>query len=101
MDEPWSPPLRVHEHAGRCRLSLAGVTTGDGETLQDAADDLVGKVLGFLVAVRRSGFRLPAELGPPDLQLLAFLYELGELAARGEDIRTRLFAGCDDADLAA
>jgi hypothetical protein len=101
MDELWSPPLQVREHAGRCRLSLVGVTSGDGETLQDAADDLVGKVLGFLVAVRRSGLRLPAEVGPPDLRLLAFLYELDELVGRGEDIRTRLFAGCDDTGLAA
>ena len=38
-----------------------------------------------------SGFQHARELGPPDLNLIEFISELGELAARGEDIRPRVF----------
>jgi hypothetical protein len=39
------------------------------------------------------GQRLPALArdGPPDLATMDFLYELGEIAAAGGDIRSRLF----------
>jgi hypothetical protein len=93
MDEPWTPPLRLYETCGRCRLSLVGIASGHGDTLQEAADDLVARLLNLVAAMRSSGFRAPGELGPPDLRLYAFLHELGEIAARGEDIRGRLFGG--------
>jgi hypothetical protein len=32
-----------------------------------------------------------SELGPPDLAAVGFLYEIGEIAAAGGDIRQRLF----------
>ncbi|MGH9250642.1 MAG: hypothetical protein ACRD0W_14120 [Acidimicrobiales bacterium] len=35
---------------------------------------------------------MQAELGPPDRRVLEFLWELGELANRGGDIRERVFA---------
>jgi hypothetical protein len=41
--------------------------------------------------VRSSGFRFARELGPPDLRVLEFVWELGELSAGGEDIRERVF----------
>jgi hypothetical protein len=101
VTEPWTPALRLHESAGRCRLTLEGVTSGQGQTLQEAADELVGRLLTIVTAVRHSGYRYPAELGPPDLRLFAFLYELGEIAARGGDLRQRLFGRPDRTDLAA
>jgi hypothetical protein len=93
MDEPWTPPLRLSESDGRCRLTLVGVTSGHGLTLQEAADDLVARILDLVAAVRGTGFRAPSELGPPDLRLYSFLHELSEIGARGDDIRPRLFGG--------
>jgi hypothetical protein len=101
VSEPWTPRLHLQERAGRCRLVLDGVTDGQGATLQEAADELVGRVLTIVAAVRRAGYRHPAELGPPDLRLFAFLYELGDIVARGGDIRQRLFGTPDEPDLAA
>ena len=60
-------------------------------TLQDAADDLVQRLLTYAMAFRASGFR-PLELAPPDLATMDFLYQLGEIAAAGGDIRSRLFS---------
>src|SRR4051812_25892523 len=40
MNEPWTPHLRLEEIGGRCRLTLQGVTCGEGATMQEAADDL-------------------------------------------------------------
>jgi hypothetical protein len=42
------------------------------------------------MAVRSSGFRASCEVRP-DLKTMDFLYALGELAASGGDIRTRVF----------
>ena len=44
------------------------------------------------MAFQASGFRAPAELGSPDLAAMDFLYELGEIAAAGDDIHGRLFS---------
>ncbi len=85
------PELRLSETMGRCRLSLAGLTYGDGTTLQEAADDLIARLLHLVMCVRSSGFRFSSELGPPDPNVLNFVWELGELSARGEDIRERVF----------
>ena len=101
VDEPWNPPLRVHERGDVCVLILVGVGCGRGETLQDAGDDLVFNVLNLVAGFRATGFRIPGELGPPDLRVVTFLYELGELAARGRDIRGRLFGSVEDTELAA
>jgi hypothetical protein len=101
MDEPWTPTLRLWEHAGRCRLTLDGITCGEGTTLQEAGDELVSRLLEIALSARRSGFHVPAELGPPDVRVLAFLHELGEIAARGGDIHDRVFGSYDDTELAA
>jgi hypothetical protein len=86
-----SLPLTVQEASGRVRLCLGGLAHDDGPTLQDAADDLVQRLLSYVMAFRASGFRARVELGPPDLAAIDFLYELGETAAGG-DIRSRLFS---------
>jgi hypothetical protein len=44
------------------------------------------------MAFRASGFRPSRELGPPDLAAMDLLYEVGEIAAAGGDVRSRLFS---------
>jgi hypothetical protein len=84
-------PLTVQESSGRVRLCLGSLAHGDGPTLQGAADDLVQRLLTSVMAFRASGIRPSLELAPPDLATMDFLYELGEIAAAGGDIRSRLF----------
>jgi hypothetical protein len=91
MDNAWQPALEVRSHGGRCRLSLGGHAYGEGDTLQEAADDLVVRLLNTVLCFRASGLRMSRELGPIDQRWLEFLWELGELAARGECIRPRVF----------
>ena len=87
----FAPPLTIHELPGQVRLCLGTLTHGTGPTLQDAADDLVQRLLGYAMALRGSGLPASSELGPPDLAAVGFLDELGEIAAGGGDIRQRLF----------
>ena len=85
------PELTLTEHGGRVRLKLGGFAQGEGSSLQEAADDLVGSILRLVMAFRSSGFRACAE-ARPDLETMNFLYELGEIEAAGGDIRSRVFA---------
>ena len=87
----FAPPLTIHELPGRVRLCLGTLTHGTGPTLQDAADDLVQRLLSYAMALRASGLPASSVLGPPDRAAVGFLYELGEIAAGGGDIRQRLF----------
>jgi hypothetical protein len=89
--ECWTPPLEANVVAGRCRLCLGGYAYGEGETLQDAADDLIARLLNLAMCFR-SGFTISTDLPPPDLRWLDFVYQLGEIAAAGDDIRGRVFA---------
>jgi hypothetical protein len=92
MAEAWTPGLRVYEKHGRCRLWLGSYAYGDGSSLQEAADELVARLLALAMSFRSgSGVRLSPELGPPDLRWFEFIYELGEIAAAGGDIRARVF----------
>ena len=91
MADSWAPTLRVRETHGCCRLSLEGYAYGDGSTLQEAADALVAHLLNLAMSLRSSGVRISTELGPPDFRWLDFVYELGEIAAAGGDIRERIF----------
>jgi hypothetical protein len=84
------PALVVREHAAGVRLHLGSVAHGDGPSLQEAADDLVRRVLALGRAFRTSGFSVSPEL-PYDMPALSFLCELDEIAAAGGDVRTRLF----------
>jgi hypothetical protein len=86
----YTPSLIVTEREGRVRLQLAGIAQGNGASLQEAADDLVRRVLAMAMAFRAGGFRISTEVRP-DLETMSFLYELGALAAAGGDIRVRLF----------
>jgi hypothetical protein len=92
MTERWTPALSVRDVAGRCRLSLGGHVHGEGATLQEAADDLVRRLLALAMSLRSgAGFRVSPEVPGVDLRWFEFLYELGAIAARGEDIRERVF----------
>jgi hypothetical protein len=64
---------------------------GEGDNLQEAADDLVVRLLNTVMCFRASGFRISAELGPLDHRWLEFLWELGDVAGRGECIRPYVF----------
>jgi hypothetical protein len=86
----FTPPLTVQELPGRVRLCLGTLAHGTGPTLQDAADDLVQRLLSYTMALRASGLQASSELGP-DLAAVGFLYQLGEIAAADGDIRQRLF----------
>jgi hypothetical protein len=95
MSAKWSPALRVTETGGRCRLWLGSYACGDGDSLQEAADDLVDRLLGIAMSFRSgAGLRFSTDLGPVDIRWYELVYELGEIVARGGDIRERVF-GCD------
>jgi hypothetical protein len=83
-------PLTLTEGEGLVRLQVDNLARGEGRSLQDAADDLVRRLLGLAIAFRSSGFKTSCEL-QPDLEAIGLLYELGEIAAAGGDIRARVF----------
>jgi hypothetical protein len=85
------PPLKITEAGGRVRLELGDFAQGEGASLQEAADDLILSILRLVIAFRSSGFRACSEV-QPDIETMDFLYELGEIAAAGGDIRSRVFA---------
>ena len=80
-----------HGAGGRVRLSLGGFAHGEGSSLQEAADELVCRLLELALAFRSGGCSTSRELRP-DLETMNFLHELGEIAAAGGDIRSRVFA---------
>ena len=91
MSAEWTPELRLHAHADRCRLHLVGVTYGNGATMQEASNDLLARLFDLGTATYDGRFRATSEFGAPDRRVLDFLWEIGELAARGGDIRGRVF----------
>src|SRR4051812_13995313 len=94
MAETWAPSLNLRERGeGRCRLTLVGLTHGDGDTLQAAADDLVARLLDIVAFVRTAGFPVSADLPAPDHRLMHFVWQLCERVARGEDIRELVLRG--------
>jgi hypothetical protein len=84
------PILSVTERDAGIRLHLGRLAYGDGASLQEAADDLLQRVLVSAAGIRQSGFSASCEV-LPDLQGMAFLCELGELAEAGGDVRAALF----------
>jgi hypothetical protein len=85
------PALTLTEAGGCVRLNLGGFAHGQGSSLQEAADELICSILRVVMAFRSSGFRASCEVHP-DFETMNFLYELGEIAAAGGDIRSRVFA---------
>jgi hypothetical protein len=88
-----APRLDVSEVGGRVRLTLGGLAQGEGVTLQEAGDALAHRVLVIAMAFRASGVGAVSSECPLDVALLDFVFEVGELAARGGDVRARLFGG--------
>jgi hypothetical protein len=88
----FMPTLWVAESGDRVRLGIDGLLSADGPTLQDAADELVRKILAVVLAIRFDGLGgYSAGVGRPNLELVRFILELGDFAAEGGDIRERLF----------
>jgi hypothetical protein len=85
-----APSVSVSEVGDCVRLELVGIARGEGHSLQEAADELVCAVLRLAAAVRSTGVSVGREL-PADVVAFDYLDELGELAAAGVDIRSRLF----------
>ena len=85
-----TPSLTVTEAGGLVHLQLGGLARGQGSSLQDAADDLIRRLLGLVMALRSSGMKASCEV-QPDLEMMDFLFQLGELAAAGGDVRARVF----------
>ncbi|MGZ8693614.1 MAG: hypothetical protein ACXWZT_12945 [Gaiellaceae bacterium] len=83
--------MTISEDGGRVRLALGGVAHGEGSSLQEAADDLICSLLRLVLAFRSSGLSVSSE-AQPDFETMNFLWELGEIAAAGGDIRARVFA---------
>jgi len=94
----WAPELRVHETGTGCRLTLVGVTYGNGPTLQEAADDLVVRVLNLVLGLRSSGIPGRPGLGAPGPEVLDFLWEVGDRAARGHDVRPFILGLVEEPD---
>ena len=67
------PELTITEYGGRVRLNLGGFARGEGSSLQEAADDLVGSILRLVMALRSSGFKACPE-ARPDLEMVNFLH---------------------------
>ena len=84
------PALTITEAGGRIRLDLAGIARGEGSSLQEAADMLVRRARELALAVQSGRWRAAREFCP-DFETMNFLYELGEIAAAGGDLRARLF----------
>jgi hypothetical protein len=82
--------LTLTESDGLVRLQLGTLARGEGMSLQEAADDLIRCLLGLVLAFRSSGFTPSCEVRP-ELEAMDFLFELGEIAAAGGDIRARVF----------
>ena len=89
MAQRWTPPLQLHPRTDRCELSLVGVATAHGATLQEATNNLLVRVHDVSVAVRRCGISRTGAFGS-DPQVIEFLWEIGDIVARGGDIRTRI-----------
>ena len=87
----FTPTLRVGEVDGRVTLGLDGFFSAEGATLQEAADELVRRMLVAVMALRSGGISGLSAVSRPDMALVVFLWELGEIAAAGGDIRERLF----------
>ena len=89
----WAPALTLRERNGVCRLALCGLTHGEGHTLQEAADDLVARLLAVAQAVCHGGIPSSSELRPPDGDVMAFLRDVAGLSGEHEELRRFVLRG--------
>jgi hypothetical protein len=68
-----------------------GVTYGNGATLQEASNDLLIRLFDLGLAVREGRMRFSSDSGRPDQRVMDYLWEIGDVAARGGDLRDRVF----------
>ena len=92
MPPTYDPPITLTQTGNRLRLRLGNVCHGHGDTIQEAADDLIRRLLEYVMAIRSTGIQVHAG---PDVPMISFLHELAEIAIRGGDIRSRVFAQDD------
>jgi hypothetical protein len=85
------PRLRTRVTPTGISLELGSWAAGHGRTLSEAGDDLTARLLTLAIAFRASGFRPSPEAPQPDRAYLDYLWELGEMDARGQDIRESIF----------
>jgi hypothetical protein len=88
---PSAPTLRISEIGGRVRLGLDGFGGVEGETLQEAADELVARLLSIAMVIRAGGVGPLCSECCPDLAVIDFIWAFGEIAAAGGDPRELLF----------
>jgi hypothetical protein len=88
---PFTPALRISEVGGRVRLGLDGFGDVEGDSLQEAADELVIRLLSISLVIRSGGVGPLCSECCPDLALLSFVWELGEVTVAGGDPRELLF----------
>ena len=82
----------MEEIGDHVRLGIDGLVSADGPTLQEAADALVVKILAVVMVFQSEGLgRISSESCRPDMEAVKFIWELGEFAAAGGDIRECLF----------
>ena len=84
-------PLQISERDGRVRLCLEGFSYAEGETLQEAGDELVRKMLVIAMALRHGGVGPLSSECPLDPAVLDFIWRLGDVAGSGGDVREFLF----------
>lgn len=85
------PRLRITEIGDGVRLGLDGFGYVGGATLQEAADELVRRMLVVAMAFRASGLGPTCSECRADPGALDLIWKLGDIAAGGGDIRGYLF----------
>ena len=89
----WAPALTLRERDGRCRLALSGLTHGEGVTLQEAADDLIARLVGIAQAACLGGMAFSSTLHPPDRDVMAFLRDVAGMSGEREELRRFVLRG--------
>jgi hypothetical protein len=74
---PSPPALRVSEIGGRVRLGLDGFGKVEGDTLQEAADELVARLLSIAMVLRSTGIGPLCSECSLDLAVVDFVWQLG------------------------
>ena len=89
----WAPALTLRERDGRCRLALSGVAHGEGVTPQEAADDLIARLLSIAQAACFGGVAFSSDLHPPDRDVMTFLRDVAGLSGEREELRRFVLRG--------